>query len=140
MLNATPHISIPREELSLSFVRSSGPGGQNVNKVSSKAQLRWNVAASPSLPDDVRRRLVAKLGRRLTASGEVVLTSQRYRDQHRNADDCLEKLAEMIRAAAVPPRKRRPTRPTRASQERRVKSKQSHGAKKRLRRTPLDDS
>ena len=134
MLVVNSRIRIPLSELQFTFVRSSGPGGQNVNKVNSKAVLRWPVADSPSLPDDVRQRFVAKYRRRLTGRGELVLTSQRYRDQARNIDDCLEKLRQMLAEVAKPPRKRKPTKPTRSAIERRIKQKQQRSRTKQLRR------
>src|SRR6266436_1967483 len=116
-------LRIPDEEFAWSFVRSGGPGGQNVNKVASKAVLRWDLAASPSLPDDVKSRLRTQQRRRITSEGELVLNSQRYRDQERNRLDCLEKLRDMIVQAAAPPKPRRPTRPTRGSREARLQDK-----------------
>jgi ribosome-associated protein len=105
MLEVHPHLRIPETEFVWSYVRSGGPGGQNVNKVASKAVLRWDVASSPSLPADVKARLRAREANRITAEGELVLTSQRYRDQERNRQDCLDKLREMIARAAA---RRRP--------------------------------
>src|SRR5829696_4099854 len=102
MLEVTNGIRIPLDEFEWSFARSGGPGGQNVNKVASKAVLRWDVAASPSLPDDVKARLRAQQRRRITTAGELVLTSQRFRDQERNRDDCLEKVRAMVLQAATP--------------------------------------
>jgi ribosome-associated protein len=101
MLEINAHLRIPDEEFEWSYVRSGGPGGQNVNKVASKAVLRWNVAGSPSLPADVKARLRAGQANRITAAGELVLTSQRYRDQERNRQDCLDKLREMVARAAA---------------------------------------
>jgi ribosome-associated protein len=135
-LRVTPQIAIPRRELQFSFVRSSGPGGQNVNKVASKAVLRWNVATSAALPDEVRRRLIARERRRINEQGELILTSQRYRDQPRNIDDCLSKLAALVVAAAKRPRARKKTRPTKASKEARLNQKRATSAKKQHRRSP----
>jgi ribosome-associated protein len=134
MLVVNSRIRIPDSELEFSYVRSSGPGGQNVNKVSSKAVLRWNPAASGSLPADVRQRFLAKYRSRLTTDGELILSSQRYRDQPRNTADAKEKLRAMLAAVAVAPKKRKPTRPTKGSIERRIKSKQTVSRKKQLRR------
>jgi ribosome-associated protein len=134
MLEITDRIRIPDEELTWTFVRSGGPGGQNVNKVASKAVLRWNVVASPSLPDDIKNRLQQQQRRRITVEGDLLLTSQRYRDQERNRLDCLEKLAEMLRAAAVIPKARRKTKPSRGSQERRLAAKKRRSALKAARR------
>ena len=124
MLVITPHLRIPLAEVEFTFSRSSGPGGQNVNKVSSKAQLRWRVSSSPSLPEPVRVRLLQRQRRRLTADGDLLITSQRFRDAPRNRADCLEKLCRIVREAAKPPRVRKPTRPTRASARRRFRAKQ----------------
>lgn len=126
-------IAIPDDELRYTYVRSSGPGGQNVNKVNSKAVLRWSVAANMSVPEDVRARFAAKYGSRLTVDGEIVLSSDRHRDRGRNAEDCLDKLREMLLEVAAPPKKRRPTKPSRAARERRLKAKSEHSAKKQSR-------
>jgi ribosome-associated protein len=138
-LRINAQIAIPRSELRFSFVRSSGPGGQNVNKVATKAVLRWSVAASPSLPDDVRSRFLSRCGRRINDRGELVLSSQRYRDQARNVDDCLEKLRVLLLAAAKTPRRRKKTRPTRAAREARLKEKRATAEKKRRRSPPPDE-
>src|SRR5690242_4840452 len=134
MLEINAQLRIPDEELTWTYVRSGGPGGQNVNKVASKAVLRWNMADSPSLPDDVKSRLRARQRKRITAEGELVLTSQRYRDQERDRQDCLDKLREMIAEAAVRPRVRRPTKPTRGSREARLQAKKHRAATKAGRR------
>jgi ribosome-associated protein len=133
MLVVNSRITIPDDELRFSYVRSSGPGGQNVNKVNSKAVLRWSVAANASVPEDVRGRFVAKYQARLTVDGEIIVTSDRYRDQGRNTEDCREKLRELLLAVAVPPKKRRPTKPTKGARERRLKSKSEQSAKKQSR-------
>jgi ribosome-associated protein len=120
----TPRITIPDDEISFSFLRSSGAGGQNVQKVESAVQLRFPAATSASLPEPVRERLLRLAGRRLTAGGEIVITAQRHRTQLRNREDALERLFELIREAATPPPPpRRPTRPTKASKERRLTAK-----------------
>src|SRR5438045_4441326 len=103
MVRVNESVLIPDEELEWSFVRSGGPGGQNVNKVASKAVLRWNVAASPSLAPDVKSRFMAQQRNRLTTEGDLVLTSQRFRDQDRNRQDCLEKLIAMLQQALLAP-------------------------------------
>jgi ribosome-associated protein len=139
MLVINSRIQIPYEEFEFSYARSSGPGGQNVNKVNSKAILRWGVIASPCLPADVRARLLAKIGTQVTNDGDLIITSDRYRDQPRNREDCLEKLQAMIKAVAVAPKKRRPTKPGRAAKERRLKSKQTHSEKKERRRFRGDE-
>jgi len=139
MLVVNSRVRIPKEELEFTYARSSGPGGQNVNKVNSKAMLRWGVTRSPSLPDDIRARFVSRFGSRLTGEGDLLVTSQRFRDQSRNAADCLDKLREMIAAVAQPPRKRKPTRPTRAAGERRLQKKRTVGRTKQLRQRPGAD-
>src|SRR5262245_54225 len=123
MIRITDRISIEDEELDESFIRSSGPGGQNVNKLSTAVQLRFDVRRSPSLSDDVRERLERLAGRRLTRDGVLVITAQRHRTQERNRQDARDRLFELIRQAATPPTIRRPTRPTRASRQRRIDSK-----------------
>jgi ribosome-associated protein len=121
-------------------VRSSGPGGQNVNKVNSKVQLRWSVVESGSLPEDVRARLLARLARRINDRGELLVVSQRYRDQARNIDDCLTKLREMVLAAATPPRRRKKTTLPRAARETRLREKRAQAEKKKHRRArPMGD-
>lgn len=139
MLEVTRSIQIPDDEFHWSFVRSGGPGGQNVNKVASKAVLRWDLAASPSVPDDVKARLRVQQPSRLTVEGEFVLSSQRYRDQGRNVEDCLLKLREMIVQATHVPKKRRATRPTRGSQERRLDAKRRRSHAKTQRRSSSDE-
>ena len=137
----SPRISIAREELVITYVRSSGPGGQHLNKVSTKAVVRWNVAHSRSLPADVKQRFLVRYQRRLTASGELVLTSQRFRERGRNLKDCLEKLRELVRAVAQPPKRRIKTRPSAAANQRRLLAKQKLAEKKsrRRQRPRLDD-
>ena len=125
MLVVAPHLALPDAELSERFVRAGGPGGQNVNKVSTAVELRFDVRASPTLPEPVRARLLARRDRRLTDDGVLVISAQRFRTQERNREDARERLLELIRAALVVPRKRVATKPTRASKERRL------GAKKR---------
>jgi ribosome-associated protein len=139
MFIVEPGIRIPLAEFEFSFVRSAGPGGQNVNKVNTKAVLRWPVIASASLPEGVRSRFMAKYGKRLTGTGELILTSQRFRDQPRNRADCLEKLHDMLASVAVAPKKRRRTRPTLASKERRLDDKRRQSQHKQRRRQRSDD-
>jgi ribosome-associated protein len=135
MIRVTSDISIAEHEIDESFVRASGPGGQNVNKLATAVQLRFDVRRSPSLPCDVRERLEALAGARLTRDGVLVITAQRHRTQGRNRADAFERLLELIRSAAVRPRKRRPTKPTKASRERRVQSKKHRSSLKQARRT-----
>jgi ribosome-associated protein len=123
MLEVTPRIRIPDDELVERFVRSSGPGGQNVNKVATAVELRFDVAQSPSLPEAVRERLLARADRRLTDDGVLVISAQRFRTQDRNRADARERLAEIIRAGTVVPKARVATKPTRASKARRVDEK-----------------
>ncbi len=136
MLEVNERIRIPDSELHWSYVRAGGPGGQNVNKVASKAVLRWDVASSPSLPLDVKARFQSQLRARLTTEGELLITSQRYRDQERNRQDCLDKLRELIVRATVVPKRRKATRPTRGSQARRLEGKRHRASVKGSRRSP----
>jgi ribosome-associated protein len=135
MIPVTGRIAIDEREIEESFVRASGPGGQNVNKLSTAVQLRFDVRHSPSLPSDVRERLERIAGSRLTNDGVLVIIAQRHRIQVRNRDDALNRLIEMIRQAAVVPVKRRPTRPTKASRERRIEGKKRRSGIKNLRRS-----
>ena len=139
MLVVTDQIRIPDDELRFEFARSGGPGGQNVNKVASKATLRWSPATSPSLPPTVRDRLVAAVRSKLTVEGELLITSQKTRDQGRNIDDCLDKLRLLVLAASRPPKVRRATKPTLGSKVRRVESKARRSEVKKLRQRPEGD-
>ena len=136
MLVITEKIAIPLRELTFRYSRSSGPGGQNVNKVNTKVMVRWPVTASETMPEDVCQRIRTVYHRRVNKNGELVLTSSRFRDQSRNVDDCLEKLRSLVREVASPPRARRTTRPTRASKRRRKKDKQHQSQKKSRRKRP----
>jgi len=133
-LTVNSRLRIPLAEFEFTFARSSGPGGQNVNKVNSKALLRWPIDASPSLPEAVRGRFLQKHGNRVTTEGELLISSQRYRDQGRNVEDCLEKLRVMLAEAAAPPVRRKRTKPSRGSIERRLQSKRIRSDKKQGRR------
>jgi len=137
MLEINENIQIPDEEFTWRFARSGGPAGQNVNKVASKAILHWNVEGSSSLPVHVKTRLRTLERRRFTKDGVLVIISQRYRDQERNRQDCLEKLQEMVREATIIPRVRRKTRPTRGSREARLHAKKHRSAIKTGRRPDL---
>jgi len=133
MIRVNAQIELDEREIQEDFVRASGPGGQNVNKVSTAVQLRFDVAHSPSLPDPVRARLVTLAGRRLTQDGVLIIEAERYRSQRRNRDDALERLIELIREACEVDKPRRPTRPTLASKKRRLEGKQRRGETKKLR-------
>jgi ribosome-associated protein len=133
MIHVTSSISIDERELEERFIRASGPGGQNVNKLSTAVQLRFDVRHSPSLPAGARARLERLAGQRLTRDGVLVITAQRHRTQERNRQDALDRLIELIRRAAVPPVPRRPTRPTAGSRERRLQSKKQRSNIKGLR-------
>ncbi|KAB2894191.1 MAG: aminoacyl-tRNA hydrolase [Kofleriaceae bacterium] len=134
----TPRIVIPGDELTEAFVRSSGPGGQNVNKVASKVELRWTPQTSAALSFDDRAYLLTKLGGRLTLDGELIVTSDRYRDQPRNRADAAEKLAAIVRAALARPKPRKKTKPSRGAKERRIASKKKRGEIKSARRARFD--
>lgn len=135
MIRITAQIALDDSEIGLQFVRASGPGGQNVNKVSSAVQLRFDVAHSPSLPEDVRERLMRLAGNRLTNDGVLVIEAQRFRTQERNRQDAIARLVELIRQAAVKPKPRINTKPTKASQRRRLETKQRRSTVKRGRGT-----
>jgi ribosome-associated protein len=135
MIVVNERIAIAEAELSWKFARSGGPGGQNVNKVASKAMLFWDLAASPGVPDDVKSRLRALFPSRITTEGVFLVVSQRFRDQERNRHDCVDKLRELVLQAARPPRKRRPTKPSRSSREARLQDKKHRSARKSARRT-----
>ena len=138
-LKITAHIAIPDSELSESFILSSGAGGQNVNKVASAVQLRFDALHSPSLPDDVRVRLLKIAGHRLTKDGVLIVTARESRDQIRNREIARQRLAELIRRATIVPKKRKPTKPTRASKERRIDSKKRDARTKRQRSKRFED-
>lgn len=135
-LDVDKHIRIPLSEFEYRFTRSSGPGGQNVNKLNTKVTLTWRYAQSESLSEEVKSRIAEQQKRRITAEGDLAVTSQRYRYQSRNVDDCLEKLRVILQKAARPPKVRRPTRPTAASKQKRIQAKVERSRRKQLRRKP----
>jgi ribosome-associated protein len=137
MIPVTSAIFLDENELFFRFVRSSGPGGQNVNKVATAAQLRFDVGSSPSLPGDVRVRLIRLAGRRITSEGVLIIEAKRFRTQEQNREDAINRLIELIRAAAVPPRPRKKTKATKASKERRLEEKKRRGKAKSLRRAAV---
>ena len=139
MLVVNGRLKIPLKEFNFTFARSSGPGGQNVNKLNTKAMLRWDVTSSPSLSEAVRRRFVEKNRRRITGEGDVIITSQRYRDQGRNIADCLSKLRDLLDGATVVPKVRKKTKPSRAAKRRRLEDKKTNSRKKQSRRLPKWD-
>ncbi|HEY6994755.1 MAG TPA: alternative ribosome rescue aminoacyl-tRNA hydrolase ArfB [Xanthobacteraceae bacterium] len=133
MIRVTSTITIDEDELEERFIRASGPGGQNVNKLASAVQLRFDVRGSPNLPDDVRTRLERLAGKRLTHAGVLVISAQRHRTQERNRQDARERLVELIARAAVAPAPRRATKPSAGARERRLESKKRRAAVKGLR-------
>lgn len=133
MLIISRSIHLPESELVERFLRADGPGGQHVNRTESAVELRFDVANSPSLPEDVRTRLLARRDRRLTGDGVLVIQGRRFRDQARNRDDVRERLVELVCTVLAPPKKRVATRPTRASKERRLQAKQQRGKIKQRR-------
>lgn len=136
MISVTRSISLDENELQFAFSRSSGPGGQNVNKVATAVQLRFDVAGSPSLPDDVKDRLIQLAGSRMTQEGVLVINARRYRSQEKNREDAVERLVELIRSAARRRKRRIKTKPTRESKERRLTEKR-HRSKVKRRRRPV---
>jgi ribosome-associated protein len=138
-LEITENLSIDETELAERFVLSSGPGGQNVNKVSTAVELRFSVRDSPSLPEGLKARLVRLAGARMTQEGVLVISAQRFRSQQRNREDAVQRLFELIRAAAEVPKRRRKTRPTLASKERRLSAKSVRSVTKSMRARPDND-
>lgn len=134
MIYITPDLSIDGSEIEWHFVRGSGPGGQNVNKVATTAQLRWDAMRSPALPDPVKERLARLAGHRLTKDGQLLIEASEYRSQARNRQQALGRLLQLLRRAAEPPKRRLPTRPSKSANARRLESKRRHAVKKRLRR------
>jgi ribosome-associated protein len=135
MLRITPTISIDENEIQLDFIRASGPGGQHVNKTATAVQLRFDARNSPSLPDDVRERLIRLAGSRVTEDGILIIAARSFRSQERNRQDAIERLVELIRKAAEEPKLRRKTKPTRAAKQRRLDAKRRRSQAKRLRRS-----
>jgi ribosome-associated protein len=138
MIRITSSIAVDEREINETFVRASGPGGQNVNKVSTAIQLRFDVERSPSLSEEVKTRLKKRAGSRMTDDGVLVIQAERFRSQARNRRDAMERLVALIREASEAPKKRRKTRPSAASKERRLESKRYRGRIKQMRRTPAD--
>jgi ribosome-associated protein len=139
MIPITPTISLDERELEERFLRSPGPGGQNVNKVETAVQLRFDVARSPALPEDVRARLLRLGGRRVSSEGVLTIEAHRFRTRERNREDALERLVALIRRASEQPKPRKATRPSLASKHRRLESKRQRGDVKRLRKTMPED-
>jgi ribosome-associated protein len=139
MIQVTHDIAINEAEVHEDFVHSSGPGGQNVNKVATAVQLRFDVRNSPSLPDEVRRRLVTLAGSRITGDGILIIRAQRFRTQGKNREDAVQQLVELVRRATHRPKIRRKTKPSAASQQRRLDSKRRHSQIKTARRSVSDD-
>ena len=134
MIRVTKDISLNENEIKVEFIRSSGPGGQNVNKVATAVQLRFDVANSPSLPEDVRKRIVIIAGKRVTEDGILIISARRYRSQDKNRKDASDRLLQLIRRAAMKPKIRRKTKPTKVSKQKRLESKRHRGQIKKTRR------
>ena len=135
----SPTIEIPFDEFEFTFIRASGPGGQHVNKSSTAVQLRFDVGNSPSLPDDVRTRLLSICGNRVNSAGELILTAQRFRSREQNRRDALDRVTKLVQRACLVPKKRRRTKPSAASRRKRLEDKKKRGQVKKLRgRPPVD--
>ena len=137
MIEITPSLQIDERELQIDFVRSSGPGGQNVNKVATATQLRFDVNAS-SLPEEVKARLLRLAGNRVTTEGILLIEAKRFRTQEQNREDAVQRFVELVRKALIPPKPRKQTKPTAASKARRIKAKKLRGDTKRLRNKSFD--
>ena len=142
MIKVTPDVTINEDEIEIQFIRASGPGGQHVNKTATAVQLRFDIKHSLSLPDDIRERLLRFPDRRITAEGVLVITARRFRSQDQNRQDAVQRLVDLIYKSALKPRRRRKTKPSRASIKRRLEHKRRQGAKKGMRRqiSKTDDS
>ena len=139
MIKITPSILIEEAEVKFTFIRSPGPGGQNVNKVATGVQLRFNVTNSPCLPEEVRQRLLLLLGKKLTATGDLIIKANCYRTQSRNKQDALSRLQALIQKVAIAPKKRKKTKPSLATRENRLETKKRHSKNKALRRNHPKD-
>ena len=138
MLEITPSLSLDEHELTFEFIRASGPGGQNVNKVATAVQLRFDVGSSPSLPEPMRVRLLKLAGRRATSDGVLMIEAKKYRSQEQNRLDAIQRFSELVRKAAEKHKPRRKTRPTNTSKEERLKNKRKRGEAKRMRKTAVE--
>ena len=139
MIVVNHSIQIPEREVALRFIQAAGPGGQNVNKVATAVELRFDVRRSPALPEPVRERLLRQAGRRINEAGELIIQARRHRSQERNRQEAVERLITLVRQAATPPRPRRPTRPSAAARARRLEAKKHRTRIKHQRRSPADD-